>query len=179
MNVVTLNQAATLLAKGQVGVIPTDTVYGLVASANNEFAVTRLYQLKDRVRKPGSLIAHDTDQLVHLGFDRQTVAALDQYFKPGTSVVVEHPIDYLHQGLGDQAVRIVTTGDIGLLLEQTGPLQTSSANKPGEPLAEAIEDAYHYFGDTVDFYVDGGNLQGRKASNIIKVQPDGTAKTLR
>ena len=50
----TLIEAIPLLLNGQVGVVPTDTVYGLAACASNEQAVTRLYALKHRERKPGN-----------------------------------------------------------------------------------------------------------------------------
>ena len=45
-----------LLRQGAIGALPTDTVYGLVCLANNEKAVARLYELKSRDHKPGTVI---------------------------------------------------------------------------------------------------------------------------
>lgn len=53
------------------------------------------------------------------------------------------------------------------LLEQTGALMTSSANPPGQPTATSIEAAKQYFGESVDFYVDVGDLSDRPPSTII------------
>jgi tRNA A37 threonylcarbamoyladenosine synthetase subunit TsaC/SUA5/YrdC len=52
-------------------------------------------------------------------------------------------------------------------LQQTGPLATTSANAPGQPAAENLQQALDYFKDSVDFYVDGGDLSAREASTVI------------
>ena len=43
---------------------------------------------------------------------------------------------------------------------------------PGEPPANTVTEAKAYFGDTVDFYVDGGNLGGRMPSTLIRIVDD-------
>jgi tRNA A37 threonylcarbamoyladenosine synthetase subunit TsaC/SUA5/YrdC len=58
------------------------------------------------------------------------------------------------------------------LLQQTGPLLTTSANHPGKTPAHTIEEAETYFGDKVDFYVNGGDLSGREASTVMRVVDD-------
>jgi tRNA A37 threonylcarbamoyladenosine synthetase subunit TsaC/SUA5/YrdC len=70
------------------------------------------------------------------------------------------------------AVRIPAQSEIAELLQKTGPLITSSANHPGEPTANAVDEARKYFGDTVDFYVDGGDLSDHKPSTIIRIVDD-------
>src|SRR6185503_2405406 len=67
MKIVSLEQAGELLCGGAVGVLPTDTVYGLVTLATDEVAVARFYALKSREQKPGTLIAANTEQLLALG----------------------------------------------------------------------------------------------------------------
>lgn len=164
-----------LLSQGGVGVLPTDTVYGLVCSAQNPQAVKRLYSLKSREKKPGTIIAADIDQLVKLGFKRRYLKAVEQFW-PG-AVSIEQPtsapeLNYLNQSTGRQAVRVVADKKLFELLLRTGPLLTSSANLPGEKPADTIEEAREYFGDTVDFYVDGGNLKDRKPSTLIRIVDD-------
>jgi L-threonylcarbamoyladenylate synthase len=51
-------------------------------------------------------------------------------------------------------------------------LVTSSANQPGEPPAETLAAAHRYFGEDVDFYLEGGDLSGRQPSTIIRVIDD-------
>jgi L-threonylcarbamoyladenylate synthase len=161
-----------ILRNGAVGVIPTDTVYGVVARASDQDAVTRLYRLKNRESKPGTVIAADIDQLVELGIKRKYLKAVEDFWPGPVSVEIPHSITYLHQGTGRQAFRIPADDALLALLRITGPLQTSSANQPGEPPAVTIEEARAYFGDSVDFYYDGGNLKDREPSTIIRVVDD-------
>jgi L-threonylcarbamoyladenylate synthase len=161
-----------LLKPGAIGVIATDTVYGIVARAADPLAVERLYKLKRRDHKPGTIIAASIDQLVELGIPRRYLKAVEQFWPGAVSVEIPHRIAYLHQNTGRQAFRIPDDKDLLALLNKTGPLQTSSANHPGEPPANTITEAKHYFGDSVDFYVDGGNLSKRQASTIIRIIDD-------
>lgn len=166
--------AQKLLTSGAVGVIPTDTVYGLVARATDKPAVARLYKLKDRENKPGTLIAASIDQLLELGIKRRYLTAVEQFWPGAVSVIIPLGPDlaHLHQGKGSLAIRIPNAPELITLLQQTGPLQTTSANLPGEPPANVVSEAEDYFGDKVDFYVDGGDLSGNKPSTIIRVIDD-------
>ncbi len=162
------------LNSGKVGVMPTDTVYGIVARAQDKVAVTRLYALKSREQKPGTLIAASVQQLVDLGVPTEELQKVEQWW-PGSlsAVLAMQGNDYLHQGVGDIAMRVIADPTLRALLEQTGPLLTSSANQPGEPGATTITEAWQYFGDSVDFYVDGGEITSRVPSTIVKPTADG------
>lgn len=163
-----------LLQGGAVGVLPTDTVYGLVASANDPQAVARLYGLKHRERKPGTLIAASIDQLVELGFKRRYLTPVSQFWPGAVSVVIpcDTDLQHLHQGVGSLAVRIPDNPALLELLQKTGPLQTSSANQPGDPPAVTVSEAETCFSDSVDFYVDGGDLSDQLPSTVIRVIDD-------
>lgn len=167
-------ELVSLLQHGAVGVLPTDTVYGLVCRAADEVAVRRLYDAKRRENKPGTLIAATTDQLVELGIKARYLKVVEQFWPGAVSVRIPHTLDsYLtDKPTGTVAARIPDDRPLQKLLEQTGALQTSSANIAGEPVATAIAEAQRYFGDTVDFYVDGGDLSGRPPSTIIQIIDD-------
>lgn len=160
---------------GAVGVLPTDTVYGLVARAHDQSAVQRLYDLKSREGKPGTLIAADTSQLAELGLKTRYLKAVEQFWPGAVSVILpcsDPALQYLHQGKYSLAVRIPDQPELLRLLERTGPLLTSSANHPAEPTANTVDEARAYFGDKVDFYVDGGDLSGRAPSTVIRIVDD-------
>lgn len=163
-----------LTAPGTVGVLPTDTVYGLVASAADSQAVKRLYDLKSREGKPGTIIAASPEQLAELGLKARYLKAVEQFWPGSVSVIIPcgPELEYLHEGAGGLAVRIPADDQLHELLTRTGPLLTSSANHPGAPVAVTLEQARNYFGDQVDFYVDGGNLSSRQPSTIIRVVDD-------
>ena len=169
MNIVSFDQAARLLLRGAVGVIPTDTVYGLVTSATDKRSVGRFYALKSREQKPGTLIATSVNQLLELGVPADEIDKVAQYWPNPLSAVLTVPNhSYLTQAVGTLAMRVVASDKIRGLLEQTGPLITSSANQPGMPPATTIHEAFDYFGGSVDFYVDGGQIKDVLPSTIIR-----------
>lgn len=163
-----------LLISGAVGVIPTDTVYGLVCLASNKNAVKKLYALKSRENKPGTLIASEIDQLVELGLKKRYLKAVEQYWPGPISVVIPtHDLEYLHLGAQGLACRVVAGPDDLLnVLSKVGAILSSSCNHPGEQPANTIQEAIEYFGDSVDFYVDGGDLTGRESSTVIRIVDD-------
>lgn len=174
-------QATAILNEGGIGVLPTDTVYGVVAKATNQRAVERLYALKQRERKPGTIVARSVRQLINLGISEKYLKFGEKYWPGSLSVILplEGEYAYIHQGVGTVAVRVVSDERLRSMLQQTGPLVTSSANHPGKPEASSVQKGVDYFGDKVDFYVDGGDLSGRKPSTIIRITNDGNSEIIR
>jgi L-threonylcarbamoyladenylate synthase len=167
--------ADQLQKPGTIGIIPTDTVYGIVARAADESAVKRLYELKKRAHKPGTIIAANIEQLEALGLKRRYLKAVEQFWPGAVSVIIpvsDPRLAYLHQGQLSLAVRLPKLPELQTLLTRSGPLLTSSANLPGEPTAVTIDQARAYFGDQVDFYEDGGDLSDRQASTLIRIVDD-------
>jgi L-threonylcarbamoyladenylate synthase len=164
----------SLQRPGAIGVIPTDTVYGVVARAVDRKAVGRLYRLKQREHKPGTIVAANIEQLVDLGIKRRYLKAVENFWPGAISVVIPCglELEYLHRGLLSLPLRIPADQLLLELLTQTGPLLTSSANAPGEPTANTVGEAESYFGSDVDFYVDGGNLTGQQPSTLLRIVDD-------
>jgi len=167
--------ARNLSRAGAVGVIPTDTVYGLAARAGDRTAAERLYKLKDRAAKPGTIIAASLEQLEELGLKHRYLKAVEQFWPGAVSVVIpcgNPKLDYLHQGKMSLAVRIPDDSGLLELLRKTGPLLTSSANPPGRKPAATIEQAKGYFGGKTDFYINGGDLSDRQPSTVVRIIDD-------
>ncbi len=158
-----------LLNDGAIGVLPTDTVYGLVARAESEPAIARMYAVKSRERQPGTTIGASADQLAKLGFPALSLKVAAKYWPDALSVemsAADIP-NYLSTGQPVMAARVPNKSELIALMNQTGPLMTTSANAPHEPTSTSIKMAIDYFGDDVDFYVDGGDLSDRPPSTII------------
>lgn len=167
--------AAKLQQDGAIGVIPTDTTYGLVARAADAVAVKRLYAVKSRENKPGTIIAASLEQLESIGLKHRYLKAVEGFWPGALSVIIpcgNPELAYLHCGKMSLAVRIPSDKDLLKLLKISGPLLTSSANHPGEPPASTVTEAQKYFGQAVDFYADGGDLSGREPSTIIRIVDD-------
>lgn len=171
--------AEHLRIPGQIAVIPTDTVYGVVARASDQQAVARLYKLKHREAKPGTLIAASVDQLTDLGIDSHYLEPAEKFWPAAVSVVIpcDETLFYIHQGVNSLAVRIPDNEYLRELLTKTGPLVTSSANQPGLPPATTVDEAKAYFGDGVEWHEDGGVVNS-DPSTVIEIN-DGRIHILR
>lgn len=167
-------QVGLLLNRGAIGVMPTDTVYGLVCRAADQHAVKRLYHTKLREHKPGTVIAANIEQLVELGLKARYLKAVEKFWPNSITIIIPcgQKLNYMDMNLGTLAVRIPKHKTLNTLMINTGPLLTTSANSPGKPTANTIAEAQKYFGDRVDFYVDGGNQDGHQSSTIIRIVDD-------
>ncbi len=168
-------QLVTLIKDGAVGVIPTDTVYGLVATVKQPAAVERLYSIKPRELAPGTIIGASVNDFVSAGFKKDQLYQVARYWPAPLSVVLgADAIDArVKQKRTELPVRIPNSPALTTILTHTGPLMTTSANAPKQPTSTSIQMAIDYFGDEVDFYVDGGDLSGRPPSTIIGFEQDG------
>lgn len=171
---VTDPNVAELLKSGAVGVLPGDTVYGLMGIASRPETVAKIFEVKHREKKPGTVIAASVEQLVELGLRRRYLVPVEQYWPGAVSVIIPagDELTYLHQGLHGLAVRVPSGDDLQKMLQQTGPLMTTSANLAAQPTAVTVKEAQKYFGDAVDFYVDGGDLSDRLPSTILRIIDD-------
>ena len=64
------------------------------------------------------------------------------------------------------------------LLKEVGPLVAPSANIEGQKPSETIDEAKRYFGDNVDFYMDGDRIESQP-STLIQLKSDGSYNILR
>lgn len=174
---------AAALQAGAVGVLKTDTLYGVVASTRHETAVERVYRLRDRdLAKPCIVLIAGGDQLLTSPPD--AVAARLAVYWPGPVSIILPVADqvpaWLHRGTRSLAYRAPADSELCQLLRQTGPLIAPSANPAGQPPASSIAEARQYFGDMVDFYVDSGPVPAdTPPSTLLRVHADDTIERLR
>jgi|SRR3989344_217903 len=171
-------QAIKILKSGGVGVIPTDTIYGLVASAWNPKAVERVYELKGRAPdKPCIILIRSLADLKKFGVNpNKTDIKLLKKLWPGPVSVIfplspekSRSFAHLHCGTNTLAFRLPKKSHLRSLLRKTGPLIAPSANPEGKRPAASTTKAKHYFSDKINFYVAGGKLS-YKPSTLIAIQ---------
>ncbi len=162
---------AEILCEDGVGVLLTDTVYGIVGRAQTAKAAARVIEAKGRKYKPGTLIAANIQQLIGLGLSRDYLKICEHFWPGPVSIVIPAgpELKYIHLGKNSIVVRIPEKPELIKLLEATGPLLTTSANLPDESMVSTINEAQQLFGNQLDFYVDGGKLLDPVASTIISI----------
>lgn len=167
-------EAATLaVRRGELVVLPTDTVYGLGADAFDPAAVRRLLDAKGRGREmPPPVLVSAPTTLDALATEVPTWArALVTKFWPGPLTVICKQQPSLQWDLGDTrgtvAVRMPDHAVALEILERTGPLAVSSANLTGHPPATDAGQAESMLGESVSVIVDAGPTAGETPSTII------------
>lgn len=159
-----------IIKKDGIGVIPTDTLYGLVGSAFSQKAIDRIYKIKNRnkAKKLIILISSISDlKKFNIVVDDKLKKVLKDFW-PGKYSIV----------LNDIAFRLPKKKSLINILKKTGPLVAPSANPEGLLPAENIKKAKEYFNDKVDFYLGGGILKS-SPSTLIKINKNGEIEILR
>lgn len=163
------------LSNNGIGILPTDTLYGLVGSALSRKAFDRIFELKKRnSQSPFIILISSLDdlKLFEIKINKDTENILHKYWPGKISVILpcdSEKFSHLHMGTKTLAFRMPDKKDLSDLLKQTGPILAPSANYPGEKPSLTIEESRNYFGNNVDFYVDEGKLESL-SSTLIKIE---------
>jgi len=171
--------ARAALGKGELVVLPTDTVYGVAADAFDPAAVQRLLDAKGRTRQsPPPVLIPGLPTLDALATDiPDSARSLVGEFWPGGLTVILRATPSLMWDLGETggtvALRMPNDPLALELLAETGPLAVSSANLTGQPAATTAAGAREMLGDSVEVYLDGGERQDAVASTIVDATDPG------
>lgn len=167
--------AALAVQRGELVVLPTDTVYGVGADAFDAEAVRRLLAAKGRGRDmppPVLVSAATTLDALAVGIPSYARALVDELW-PGALTLVCRQQPSLLWDLGDTrgtvAVRMPDHEVALELLSRTGPLAVSSANRSGMPAALDADAAQSMLGSSVSVILDGGPTPGAEPSTILDV----------
>jgi len=153
-----------ILKNDGVVVIPTDTLYGIIARAQSKKAIERIYKIKGRdENKPFIVLISSFKDLDIFGvkIDKDQAKFLKKIWPGKVSVILPCELpewDYIHRATKTIAFRMISKKNIHLLnlIKNIGPLVAPSANTQGEQPAETISKAKEYFEDNVDYYINKG-----------------------
>jgi tRNA threonylcarbamoyl adenosine modification protein (Sua5/YciO/YrdC/YwlC family) len=167
--------AALAVQRGELVVLPTDTVYGIGADAFDADAVRRLLSAKGRGREmppPVLVSAATTLDALAVGIPGYARALVEQLW-PGPLTLVCRQQSSLQWDLGDTrgtvAVRMPDNAIAVDLLSRTGPLAVSSANRTGMPAATDADEAEEMLAESVTVILDDGPTPGAAPSTIVDV----------
>ena len=178
-----MSATPTLRTSG-VAVLRTDTIYGIVACADDEIACQRVYAAKGRDATKPSIVLIANDAQIWDSVSRQAFVRAAETIsgEEPTSIVVpsgENTPAWIPHENGTIAFRIPNKPDLCRLMLATGPLIAPSANPTDSEPASTVEQAEAYFGEAVDLYVDGGEVKDANPSHIVRVNEDGTVERIR
>ncbi|MET8558536.1 L-threonylcarbamoyladenylate synthase [Streptomyces sp. NPDC004959] len=170
-----LREATAAVRRGELVVLPTDTVYGIGADAFSSEAVGDLLTAKGRGRNMPSPVLIGSPNTLHglvTDFSETAWDLVDAFWPGGLTLVARHQPSLawdLGETRGTVAVRMPLHPVAIELLTEFGPMAVSSANLTGHPAPETCDAAQEMLGDSVSVYLDGGPTSGNVPSSIVDV----------
>jgi len=171
-----MNEGVKILKNGGIGVMATDTIYGIVGQALNQNTVERIHSVKKRTpTKPFIILISSIDDLLlfHIQISPELRRTLKSYWPGPVSIILDchrDEFEYLHRGTKSLAFRLPASPELQEIIRTTGPLVAPSANPESLAPAQTVDEAKAYFNDSVDFYIQGN--VNENPSKIIKVTND-------
>ncbi len=168
-----ITAAAEAVRRGELVVLPTDTVYGVGADAFSPDAVAAVLAAKGRGRAmPPPVLVPSTRTVDGLATNVPAYARdLIEAFWPGPLTLVLLVQSSLMWDLGDTngtvALRMPQDDTALKLLAEVGPMAVTSANVSGQQPARTILEAAAQLGPAVSVYLDTGPCAGTLASTIL------------
>ncbi|MFB7055823.1 L-threonylcarbamoyladenylate synthase [Streptomyces vinaceus] len=170
-----LREAASAVRRGELVVLPTDTLYGIGADAFSAEAVGDLLAAKGRGRTMPTPVLIGSPNTLHglvTDFSEQAWELVDAFWPGALTLVAKHQPSLawdLGETRGTVAVRMPLHPVAIELLTEVGPMAVSSANLTGHPAPEDCDAAREMLGDSVSVYLDGGPTPGIQPSSIVDV----------
>ncbi|MEU5267709.1 L-threonylcarbamoyladenylate synthase [Streptomyces hygroscopicus] len=170
-----LREAASAVRRGELVVLPTDTVYGIGADAFNAEAVGDLLEAKGRGRNMPSPVLVGSPNTLHglvTDFSEMAWELVDAFWPGALTLVARHQPSLtwdLGETRGTVAVRMPLHPVAIELLTDVGPMAVSSANLTGHPSPQDCDAAQDMLGDSVSVYLDGGPTPAAVPSSIVDV----------
>ncbi|MBR6948674.1 MAG: threonylcarbamoyl-AMP synthase [Bacilli bacterium] len=170
-----MNNIVNKIIKGGIGVIPTDTVYGLVCDALNIDSVDKIYKLKKRdYNKPLVILVSNIEMLKKCirNLNDLELDIINKYW-PGELTIVFKKSNYIPDivagGTDEIAIRMPNNKELVDLINSVDrPLVATSANVSSQDTITNINKLEDSIKDNIDFIIDGGTINN-SASTIIKV----------
>lgn len=163
-------EIAKAIKRGDILILPTDTIYGIVCSALNKKSIERLYKIRKRsTNKPMIILISSVKDIKTFGIDQKIPF---KAWPKKISIIFDcknAKYKYLHRDRNTLAFRIPDNPSLVRLLKKAGPLVAPSANIEGGKPSETIKEAEAYFKNNVNMYVDAGLLKS-KPSKIIHIK---------
>lgn len=163
------------IKNNKIGIILTDTVYGIIGSALKEEVVEKIYKVKKRnLKKPMVVLISSIEDLNIFKIELTDIqkSILKELWQKPTSVILNvEGFEYLHRGLNSIAFRLPCDEKLKKEIKEVGPIVATSANKEGEEIVKNIKQAKEIFKDEIDFYIDSGKAL-KEPSFLVRLEKE-------
>ncbi|MCK4327563.1 MAG: threonylcarbamoyl-AMP synthase [Candidatus Diapherotrites archaeon] len=162
-----VERAVSVLDGGMMAVYPTDTLYAIGADATRHDCVRQIFTLKKRdPEQPISVMVSSFRMLkAYAEVTPEQEAILKQLLPGKVTVVLEgrgFAKNLSPSGIGFRLPLNPLAAEIVESFNK--PITATSANPAGEEAATTAEEAYRYFGDLVELYIDAGEIAGASST---------------
>ncbi len=177
-----LQRCRAVLAAGELLILPTDTVYGLVARADDRRAVGAVFAVKGRnTAKPLVVMVPGVEEALALAVPEQREPLrLLAVFWPGPLTLVVRPVDapwiqHVSPASPSLGLRVPDDPFLLRLLTVVSPLAVTSANTAGGSSPTAFSEIAAGLLDAAGLAVDGGSRGSGRASTVAEIRGDTVA----
>ena len=178
-----MKEIVEVIKNGGVVIMPTDTIYGIIADATNEKAIQKVYEMKKRnENKPMLMLVNGIKMLnQYVSSINDIENKLIDELWPGALTIIfnkKNVSDLLTGGLDTVGIRYPDNELlINIMNELNVPLLSTSVNVSGAAYATCIGNINESILNNVDYVYDVGECKG-EASTIVVVK-DSELRVLR
>lgn len=171
-----MNEICDVIQKGGIVAFPTETVYGVGIHFNDEEALERLMEAKNRDYSKAItlMVANKKDISQYAYISPQAQKMIDQ-FMPGMITLIfkkkESVRDIMTNGKSTIGIRIPDSEFVLSLLKKVGPMLVTSANLSQHPNTTSTQEVLNQLDGRIDLVVDG-KTSDNIASTVVDVSQD-------
>lgn len=173
-----IDKLVNILKDGKLAIIPTDTIYGIIADATNENAIKRVYEVKQRdYNKPLIILVSSIKMLKEYVKDISSIEEnIIKKYWPGKLTILfkknNNVLNIINNNSELIGIRLPNDKSLIELIDKLGtPIISTSANLSGEKSIISIDRLNEKIKSKIDYIYDDG-IKDSSPSTIIKVVKD-------
>ncbi len=171
-----MNEICDVIQKGGIVAFPTETVYGVGIHFNDEEALERLMEAKNRdYSKAITLMVADKAYISQYAYISPQAQKMIDQFMPGMITLIfkkkESVRDSMTNGKSTIGIRIPDSEFVLSLLKKVGPMLVTSANLSQHSNTTSTQEVLNQLDGRIDLVVDG-KTSDNIASTVVDVSQD-------
>ncbi len=157
----------------KVLIFPTDTVYGIGASVFDHEGIERIYEIKHRPHnKPLAVLCANIEQIDSICYLNDFAKRLINKYLPGALTIIVEAKENIKESMGLHMVGVrIPNSKVAIeILEENGPMATTSVNESGEKPLNSYNEIVSVYSKLVDKIYDGSEPSSSVASTVIMLK---------